>query len=160
MRETLTALLVVATLVASPAAAGIVDTPLPAGTKFLYSVPGVMNTPTGFGTFFQCTNADKATVTVGVQVFGPTGGVPLNDFAATSVPVPPGGTVMLGTRDGNAGGFTLDENLALATFPTGSARILATSTKLVCTVFVVDAISFSTGWPLTIVAKTKQKAAN
>lgn len=160
MRDILTALCVAATLIASPAVAGIVDTPLPAGTKFLYSVPGVMNTATGFGTFFQCTNADKTTVTVGVQVFGPTGGVPLNDFAATSVSVQPGGTVMIGTRDGAAGGFTLDDNLALGTLPTGSARIVATSTKLLCNAFVVDAISFSTSWPLTIVAKTKQKAAN
>ena len=91
---------------------------------------------------------------------GPTGGVALNDFATTSVPVQPGGTVMIGTRDGNPGGFTLDKNLALPTFAVGSARIVATTTKLLCNVFVVDAISFSVSWPLNVVAKTKQKAAN
>jgi hypothetical protein len=43
-----------------------------------------------------------------------------------------------------------------------SARILATSKKLVCTAFVADACANppAFGWQLTIIAKTKQKAAN
>src|SRR5437773_1208563 len=97
--------------VAAPVLAGIADTPLPAGTKFLYSVPGVINTSTGFGTFFECTNVDKASATIGVEVFGTAGGAPLNDFTATSVSVAPGATIMLGTRDASAGGFSLDQNL-------------------------------------------------
>jgi hypothetical protein len=162
MRTTLAAVLAVLTVAAGPSVAGIVDTPLPAGTKLLYSVSGVINNASGFGTFFECTNVDKSNATLGVQVFGAAGGAPLNDFTATSVEAVPGGTVIIGTRDASAGSFSLDENLALATTLTrGSARIVASTTKLHCTVFVVDAISFSgTSWNLNLVAKTKQKAAN
>lgn len=161
MARSFVALVAVVLLAAAPAFAGIVDTPLPAGTKLLYSVPGVMNTATGFGTFFMCTNTDKVATTIGVQVFGPTGGVPLNNFATTAALAQPGGTVLIGTRDAAAAGFVLDQNLGLATtLGRGSARIVGPSTKFICTVFVVDAVSFSTSWPLTIVAKTKQKAAN
>jgi hypothetical protein len=158
MRTMLSALVAALAFVAVPALAGIVDTPVPKGTKLLYAVPGVMNTVSGFGTFFECTNVDKGTATIGVEAFGAAGGAPLNDFGATSLSVAPGATVMIGTRDGTPGGFVLDQNLALVTTVTkGSARILATSTKFLCTAFVVDAISFSISWPLNIAAKTKQK---
>ncbi|MEO6027283.1 MAG: hypothetical protein ABIR79_10500 [Candidatus Binatia bacterium] len=162
MRSTLAAVVTALTLATGPAMAGIVDTPVPAGTKFLYSVPGVMNTPTGFGTFFACTNADKKDATIGVEVFGAAGGAPLNVLATTSVSVAVGATVMIGTRDAAGGGFVLDQNLDLATTLTrGSARILASSTKFLCTAFVVDAVGFTgTSWPLNVVAKAKQKAAN
>jgi hypothetical protein len=55
--------------------------------------------------------------------------------------------------------LTVDGNLAVGK---GSARILATSKKIVCTAFLAD----PSGTPpvsmgsLTIIAKTKQKAAN
>ncbi len=44
----------------------------------------------------------------------------------------------------------------------GSARILSTSKKLICTAFAGDRITVppQTTWQLTIIAKTKQKAAN
>ncbi|MEO6028550.1 MAG: hypothetical protein ABIR79_16915 [Candidatus Binatia bacterium] len=69
---------------------------------------------------------------------------------------------MIETRDAAAEGFALDQNLDLATTLTrGSARILASSTKFLCTAFVVDAVGFTgTGWPLSVVAKVNQKGAN
>jgi hypothetical protein len=44
----------------------------------------------------------------------------------------------------------------------GSARILSTSKSLICTAFIADATNNTpaVAWHLTIVAKTKQKAAN
>jgi hypothetical protein len=44
----------------------------------------------------------------------------------------------------------------------GSARIIATSKKLVCTAYVADVDNSppTTSWQLTIIAKLKQKAAN
>jgi len=44
----------------------------------------------------------------------------------------------------------------------GSARILSTSKKLVCTAFVADDGNAppTSSWELTIIAKTKHKAAN
>jgi hypothetical protein len=47
-------------------------------------------------------------------------------------------------------------------FSKGSARILSTSTKITCTAFVADSFNAqpTIGWQLTIIPKTKQKAAN
>jgi len=50
MWRTLAALAAMLTLVAAPAFAGIADTPLPAGTNYLFSVPDVRNAGT-VGTF-------------------------------------------------------------------------------------------------------------
>ena len=152
------------TLAAAGAArAGIADSPLPvlqAGqtTLHLYSVPGVMSTG-GLAAFFSCTSTDTATMQVGVELFGPPGGAPFNDAAATSLSVGPGATVIFGT--GAAAGISISSNLG-GGFSKGSARILATSKKLACTAFIADngnAPPTSMAY-LTIIAKTKQKAAN
>src|SRR5438876_1145737 len=74
-------------------------------------------------------------IQVGVEVFSSGGGAPVNDATATSLSVAPGATVMFGTCP--AAGVFLDSNLA-ACIPNGSARILATSKKLVCTAFIAD----------------------
>ena len=70
MRRTLLAL---ALLAASPALAGIADSPLPVlspgePTYHVYSVPGVVGNG-GLGTFFSCTSTDTVPVQVGVEVF-------------------------------------------------------------------------------------------
>lgn len=115
-----------------------------------------MNTGT-FATYFSCTNADAASVTVGVVVFGPAGGSPLNTFATTALSLAPGATTLFGTNTSNW--VTVDANLAPSTVSKGSARILATSKKIICTAFLADPV----GNPsfvitsLTIVAKTKQR---
>jgi hypothetical protein len=149
---------------AGPAGAGIVDTPLPVllpgkPTLHLYSVPGVVNSG-GIGTFFACTSTASATMQVGVEVFPPPGGGPINDAMATSLSVEPGASVRFGTS--SAVGIVIGSNLGTGPISNGSARILATSKSLICTAFVADTTTapVASGWQLTIVAKTKQKAAN
>src|SRR3989442_10468923 len=140
MTKTLRRLMVLAlSLAATPALAGIADSPLPvlsAGqtTFHLYSVPGAIASG-GLGTFFSCTSTDTATMQVGVELFGPPGGAAFNDPVATSLSVAPGATVIFGT--GSAAGISISSNLG-GSFSKGSARILATSKKLACTAFVAD----------------------
>ncbi len=156
---------IILTLLVAPAArAGIADSPLPvlvAGqtTLFLYSVPGVVHGG-GLGTFFSCTSTDTSPMQVGVEVFGFAGGAAVNDAAATSLTVAPGATVKFGT--GLAAGFTVNSDLGEGGASNGSARILSTSKKLICTVFIADAASAppTSMVQLTIIAKLKQKAAN
>lgn len=144
--------------------AGIADSPLPgllpgAVTQHLYSVPGVINGG-GLGTFFSCTSTDAVPVQVGVEVFGFAGGAAINDPVATSLSLPPGGTFTFGTSA--AVGLSVSSTLSPGPVSKGSARILATSKKVVCTAFIADTTSAPpiAGWQLTIIAKTKQKAAN
>src|SRR5438128_1958841 len=158
-----TGALVALFLRAVPCGAGIADSPLPVlvlgqPTFHLYSVPGLVATGS-LQTFFSCTSTDTATMQVGVEIFGPGGGAPFNDAAATSVNLPPGQTKILATSTAVA--FPVSSNVG-GTLSTGSARILATSKKLACTAFVVDPANDppAVAWQLTIIAKLKQKAAN
>ncbi len=152
-------------LTAWGAFAGIADSPLPVlvagqATHFLYSVPAVVDDGQ-LATFFSCTSTDTSTQQVGVEVFPFNGGGPNNDAAATSVSVAAGATVTFGTSSSTdwvvhvVGGSGSPSNF-------GSARILSTSTKLICTAFVADRSTSppTTSWQLTIIAKLKQKAAN
>lgn len=155
-------------VLAAPAFAGIADTPLPvlvAGqtTLLLYSVPSIINIGS-LGTYFGCTSTDTAPMQVGVEIFG-AGGAPANDAAASSLAVQPGATVIFGTT--GAAGFSIESTVGGPGGGgpgggKGSARILATSKKLTCTAFVADFADNppTTSWQLTIIAKTKQKAAN
>ncbi|HKA56567.1 MAG TPA: hypothetical protein VKJ47_23220 [Candidatus Binatia bacterium] len=95
-----------------------------------------------------------------VEVFGPTGGSPINDATMQTLTVPAGGSVTFGTAF--AVGGSADVSLATGCVTKGSARILTTSKSLICTAFIAD---FGSNPPasmveLTVVAKTKQKAAN
>lgn len=150
------------TLSAIPARAGIADSPLPvleAGkpTLHLYSVPVVGGTV--LPAYFSCTSTDTAPMRVGVEFFGAAGGGPANDAVGTSLSVAPGATVLFGTL--SAVWVSVDSLLGIAPSK-GSARILATSKKLVCTAFLADPGNAppTSMVHLTIVAKTKQKAAN
>ena len=139
MRHSLPAFALTLILAAAPAFAGIADSPLPEllpgeTTFHLYSVPGVIHV--NFGTFFSCTSTDTSTMRVGVEVFGPAGGAPVNDAAATSLSVAPGATVISGT--GVAAGIFVRSSLSVGLLSKGSSRILATSKKLVCTAFLAD----------------------
>jgi hypothetical protein len=152
--------LLAAVSMATPALAGIVDSPLPvlvAGKKTLhvYSVPSIVAIG-GLDTFFGCTSTDPAAIQVGVELFGPGGGGPANDAVATSLSVAPGATVLFGTSA--AVGISIDSNLG-GFFSKGSARILATSKKLTCTAFVADSGNAppTTSWQLTIDKKLTQK---
>jgi hypothetical protein len=151
-------------LTAAEAGAGIADTPLPvllagAPTLHLYSVPNVIRS-SGLSTFFGCTSTDTAAVQVGVELFSSGGGAPVNDAVATSLSVAPGATVTFGT--GAAVGISISSSLGGGPMSKGSARILATSKKLVCTAWVADDGNAppTSSWQLTIIAKVKQKAAN
>jgi hypothetical protein len=143
-----------------PVSAGIADSPLPVllvgeTTLHLYSVPGVISSG-GLRTFFSCTSTDAATMQVGVEIFGAPGGAPGNDAAATSLAVGPGATVIFGT--GAAVGISIDSNIG-GFGSKGSARILATSRKLVCTAFVADTGNAppTSSWQLNILKKKSQK---
>ena len=160
--KALSKLIAVTLLVAPvPALAGIVDTPLPVlvpgkPTLHVYSVSGVGHWGGFMAAYFSCTSTDTASVQVGIEVFPNGGGAPANDAAATSLAVQPGQTVRFGTQ--SAVGLSIDSNLG-APVSGGSARILATSKKLVCTAFLADRTN---GPPtsmvyLTVISKLKQK---
>ena len=149
---------------AAPVVAGVADSPLPvleagATTYHLYTVPGGIAS-LGLGTYFACTSLEPAaSIQVGVELFGPSGGAPENDAAASSLSLPPGATRIFGTS--GAVGISVDSSLG-GVGSKISARILATSKKVACTAFIAD---FSNAPPtsmtyLTIIAKLKQKAAN
>lgn len=144
----------------TPAVGGLVDSPLPTlspgtTTFHLYSVPGVIRA-LGLQTFFSCTSTDTALMQVGVEVFPPAGGAPINDAVATSLSISPGATVIFGT--GAAAGISIDSNVG-GCCSKSSARILATSKKLVCTAWVADGGNAppTSAWQLNVVAKIKQK---
>jgi hypothetical protein len=147
-----------------PAFAGIVDSPLPElepgkTTVHVYSVPGIIEL-LGLSTFYSCTNTDSGNIRIGIEAFGPAGGAAINNAAMTSVAVLPGGTVTFGGN--SAVGIAVNSDLNLPMTARGSARILATSKKLICTAYTADTGNSppASAWQLTIIAKTKQKAAN
>jgi hypothetical protein len=133
-----------------------VDSPLPQllpgyPTLHLYSAPSAVRSG-ALGAFFGCTSTGTAPVQVGVEVFGPAGGGPINDAVATSLSVAPGARVIF---DSSVATISISSELGSGPFSKGSARILATSKNVV---WVNDPPQ--TSWQLTIIAKTKQKAAN
>jgi len=84
------------------------------------------------------------------------GGGPVNDAAATSLGLAPGATVIFGT----SGAVSISVSGTLGGgFSKGSARVLATSKKVVYTAWVADAGNAppTSAWQLNILAKTKQK---
>jgi len=87
-------------LMAGAAKAGIADSPVPllngSPAVTVYSISGVI-TENSLGTYVSCTSTDKVPINVGVELFGPAGGGPVNNAAATYVAVAPGQTAMFGT---------------------------------------------------------------
>ena len=160
---TIAAALTLALLASSrPVGAGIADSPLPvlvAGetTLHLYSVTGLISGVGGLGTFFSCTSTDTASMQVGVEVFFAPGGAPANDAVATSLAVAPGATVIFGTSA--AVRIVIYSNLGAGILSQGSARILATSRKLICTAYIADASNAppASSWHLNVIKKKTQK---
>lgn len=154
---------------AAPAAAGIVDTPLPVlpatlkQSKLVVTVTGVYTTPftNSLETVFHCTNVDSKQVEVAVEVFS-FDGLQMNDASSlgSSLVLNPGQTRTFATQ--NTAGYDEDLDLTLLTTlaaTQGSARIIATSTKITCAAQVLDEVSNP---PTSIVAlpvfpKAKQK---
>ena len=123
----------------------------------VFSVPGVVNA-NGFGTLFTCSSASSSDTTLGVEVFGPAGGASLNDADATSLVVPPSGTVRFATTP--TAQSIVDGHLVVPTVLRGSARVLATTSKgLLCSAFLADAASVPTTSmvSLPVVRKTTQQ---
>jgi hypothetical protein len=159
---------VLATLaLAMPVLAGPSNTPLPLfdgtkKTKHVFTVPGVMHTST-LATIFTCTVLDKNGADWGVEIFGGAGGGPLQN----DVGVADNGVRGVGDGDTNS---VSTANLA-AIDPgdviTGlandnqarSARIVATSTKLICSATVLDPSGNppSVTYELPVIRKTTQK---
>jgi hypothetical protein len=141
------------------ASAGVVDSPLPAPfTQHVFTVPGIPDIA-GFQAFFSCTNLNAGPVTIGVELFGSNSGVQ-NDVAATALTMGPGESRIFGTS--SAVNLVVDSPLGASPIGTFSARILSTSKKIGCNAFLTEVSNAppTSGWPLTIIAKTKQKAAN
>ncbi len=162
-------------LIATQAFGGVVDSPLPvlaigAKTLHVFTVPGVIKN-NNLETIFMCTSLEKSgVVTVGVEVFAAAGGPPLNDVTAVD-PDPQlnkdgvetmglGETATIST--GVTTAFHEDEvinTLGPASVKNGSARIISTSKKIACSVFVVDDINDPPGSmsALSVLSKKKQK---
>jgi hypothetical protein len=155
---------VVGLIVATPALAGVADSPLPvleAGKKtyHLYSVPGVLSwIGMNLATYFACTSTDTATMQVGVEVFDSNAFLS-NDAAATSFSLVAGQSVLFGTHQSFNELFDVSLNTGDISGYTGSARILATSRKLICTAFLADhsASPSPSMVYLTVIKKTTQK---
>jgi hypothetical protein len=85
------------------------------------------------------------------------GGSPVNDATMTASILTPGRTEVFATTFA----FNMPANVDLGLGPTsiGSARILATSKKLVCSAYVADTLSTpaATTYQLPIIAKNKQR---
>jgi hypothetical protein len=144
-------------LIASAARAGVSNSPLPrfsdsSQSKWVYTVTGVTanrgNAGPQLETAIICTNLETSkSAHIGVEFFGKNGGNPLNNVTAKNgevLNVPPGATRTFATH--NATSLMEDERdfigNATETDPTiieqGSARIISTSTKLLCTAFLID----------------------
>ena len=154
MARTLVALALLASSL-SPAYAGIGNSPIPAPfTQHVFSVAGVISNDS-FSAYFSCTNAGSQGVTVGVELFGPSGGAPLNTAAETAISLAPGATAIFGTT--SSASFIVDSILGTGTVTKGSARILATSKKLVCAAFLADSDSVPPGSTVSLAVVPKQQ---
>jgi hypothetical protein len=162
--------LVLVVMAAVSATAGVIDSPLPnlqSGqiTRHVFTVPGVMKN-NNLETEFVCTSLETTlSVRIGVEIFGAAGGSPLNNvnegFGDGAQDIGPGGTLTIGT--GNTLGIHEDEVITPTALPAGSvkngsARILATSTKIVCNAFLTDDTSDPpvSMVPLKTIAKRRQ----
>lgn len=153
------------TVTATSALAGPADSPVPsisasASTRVLYTVPGVIKN-NGIETAIMCTSMDTVAGTLAFEVFAPEGGGPLNNVSSGvangTMPLPVGATVTIstGTSEG------LHEDLAitgLVNVKNGAARILGTTTNVLCTGVLVSKIGATPGTitTLKIFARRKQ----
>jgi hypothetical protein len=133
---------------ASSARAGITDPP-PAGFQHIYSVPGVVNNANA-GAAFICTALEP--LSVGIEVFD-NAGVLQSPAVGTGVALATGATATFVTQ--SLPNVVSTHNLSIGTTFQGSARIVASSKKLICTAYNADtAASYLSQLP--IVAKLKQ----
>jgi len=136
-------------MLALPAMAGVLDSPVPDmdpshSERVIYIIPNVIKN-NNLETEFNCTNLERTTVRIGVEIFDRFGNGPLNDISSGvgdgAQDVPPGGAITIGT--GNTAAIHEDE--VIQGLPTnvrgGSARIVSTSKRIMCQAFVVDEVN-------------------
>jgi len=130
-------------LVSLPSDAGIGDKDLPLlngqKTKLLYTVVGVTNFDNELATAFHCTSTEPSggsDIHVGIQVFY-EGGNLVNDVAADegSFTLGPGRTRTTSTQNTT---FNEVNNIDVDQIDQGSARIVATSKKVLCTAMLLE----------------------
>lgn len=134
-------------LTLTAARAGITD-PTPSGFIHVWTVPGVIHNG-NIGTAFVCTATDANTVSV--EVFDGAGTLKSNGSSAT-------------LSAGQSATFATQALPNLATWLDmgttgafqGSARVIATTSKVLCTAFYID-IDAALITTLPILKKTKQK---
>ena len=143
---------------AADTTAGPRDSPLPiikAGksTRLLYYVPGVIKN-NGMETEFVCTSLENSgdTARIAVEVFAADGSGPLNDVTEATADgasdINGGGTITIAT--GSTAGIHEDvKMLGVANVSNGSARILSTSKRIMCTAFVAEELGAP---PISMVA--------
>jgi hypothetical protein len=160
-------------LIASVSHAGVSNSPLPrfsdsSQSKWIYTVTGVTanrgNAGPQLETAIICTNLETSrAVHIGVEFFGRNGGNPLNNISAANgeiLNVPAGATRTFGTQ--NSTSFQEDEVdfIGDVAINQGSARIVSTSAKLLCTAFLIDnnaAAGENNMAQLNIIKKAAQK---
>lgn len=154
-----------AVFTASFAHAGPADSPVPsisatAATRVLYIVPGVIKN-NGLESAIMCTSLDSIAGRLAFEVFAPEGGAPLNNVATGvangAIGIIPGETVTIST--GTSVGLHEDLTITgMTNVKNGSARILGTSTRILCTGLVVDKLGTTpnTIATLKIFARHKQ----
>lgn len=127
---------------ATPAAAGVADTPLPRfadgkNSQLILIVPGVVKRGR-LQTDFLCTSLAAAAIDIGVEIFDASG-ARMND-AATGVgailDVQPGQTVTIGTS--GTASFLESTVIPLAGVAQGVARIVASAPQVRCNAVIVD----------------------
>ena len=137
-------------LPAGAAGDGPLNTPLAPFTdgslgKYLWTVPGVIK-KNGIVTEFTCTNLDApgTAADIGVEIFDETG-TQLNNIGFAPAPgscngamlgVPAGHTVTISS--GATAQFHEDCIIGIPAGSTGSARILSTSSKIICGALLAD----------------------
>lgn len=136
---------------AAGAGDGPLYTPLSAFTdgrpaKHLWTVPGVVRR-NGFATTFLCTNLDfpGTTANIGVEIFDATG-TRVNNVGAAPVPPATCNGALLNVAAGstvsiaNSGTAQLHEDciISMGSIDNGSARIVSTSSRIVCSALVMD----------------------
>ena len=171
----------VSVLPAGAAGDGPLNTPLSAFTdgslgKYLWTVPGVVKKQ-GFVTEVTCTNLDVpgTAADIGVEIFDETG-TQLNFINVAPAPgacngamlsVPAGQTVTI--ANGKTAQFHEDCIIATAGGTSGAARVLSTSSKIVCEAYLADSknvVVTTSGFPtgvspavmgLKLIRKSKQQ---
>jgi hypothetical protein len=112
---------------------GLTD-PAPTGFSVLYMFTGVHNdtsSPDGVATAVHCTNFDTKAISLTLQFFGTLGGsvTSFTDNLASNE---------TGTYSTSDNTFFNETPLDLTTFEQGSGRVLATSSKVICTAQLLE----------------------